>query len=228
MAGVHHRGGACVWREPCVARPVPFPFHGKQFSSRPWREKQKPERCYAGHRREWGRGWFDEVRRKLKQISNLSGLAAGSSRRDEGKENGEEKEWVRGSKSVGKPDAKEGASRRELRAKGDENVGEEVNDDDDDGSVRSFVSRVWITSSSSPDWKWKPPNGRNDIKPVTMLKFSPLGPTKSLSLSPSLSLFRPSTFPTFLCYLVDWFDSNYRQTRTNCTSRFSSLSQGRG
>ena len=53
---------------------------------------------------------------------------------------GRGKSW--GNRSVGRPDAKEGASRRELRAKGDENVGEEVDDDDDDDDddgIRSWV-----------------------------------------------------------------------------------------
>lgn len=100
-------------------------------------------------------------------------------------------EWEE-ARSVGKPDAKEGASRRELRAEGGwRNVGEEV--DDDDG-FRSLLDRVWITSSSGPDWKWKPPNGGNDIKPVTPLKFPPPS-TDLLLLSFDLSF--PSFLPLF-------------------------------
>lgn len=93
----------------------------------------------------------------------------------------------------GKPDAKVGGARGggeqvgvSYELKGDEKVGEEVDDDDD---VRSFLGGVWITSSASPDWKWKPPNGGNDIKSVTELKFlPPPSPTLPLSLPHSCQL----------------------------------------
>lgn len=96
MAGVHHREGACVWREPCVACPIPLPVRKTIFfelwASEPEpREKQKPNvGTLDVYRRRGvvgggeGSVRFDEMRRKLKQISNLSvccGIESGDEER---------------------------------------------------------------------------------------------------------------------------------------------------
>jgi len=94
------------------------------------------------------------MRQKLKQISNLSA---------HGRRRWRAERKVRCQRGAKKGSAGRGGSRRRGRRRRRRRRRWQP----------SFLGRVWITSSGSPNWKWKPPNGGNDIKPVTALKFAP-------------------------------------------------------
>lgn len=197
MAGVHHRGGACIWRR--VPRVCASFLATKNNFLRV--ADQNVTWTLQVKKREG-----DRVEGKLKQISNLSGCC------------GARVEGVReqGLKENRTPKRERVGVSYEPRGVGEMWERKSTTTTTTMPAYARSSDRVWITSSSSPDWKWKPPNGGNDIKPVTPLKFPPPS-----ALLPSFNPFLPSTF---LCFLVDWSDSNYRRTRErNSASHSSSL-----